>query len=148
MMLRDHPFFHNLFSLRLPAEDYVISGSGPLLLHGIRREIGDLDVVARGAAWEVARRFGTSEEAPLGWAQRISLMNGSIEVLNGWFDYSVDSLIMEAEVFEGIRFMPLLRVIEWKLRLVENGVGRDKDLRDISDIRVYLEMKDYSSRSF
>ncbi|MEU6486239.1 hypothetical protein [Streptomyces sp. NPDC046887] len=146
-MLRDHPFFRNLQSLGLPVEDYVISGSGPLLVHGIRRDIGDLDVVARGAAWEIAKGLGDPEEAPLGWAQRISLMNGSIEILNGWFGYSVDSLIAEADVFEGVRFMPLTRVLEWKSHLVESGAGRDKDVRDIADIGEYLRMNGCSPRS-
>ncbi|MEU6310292.1 hypothetical protein [Streptomyces sp. NPDC047014] len=124
----------------------MIAGSGSLLVHGIRRQIGDLDVVARGAAWEVAGSFGTPEDAPMGWARRIGLMGETIEILDGWFDYSVDSLIAEAEVVEGVRFMPLLRVMEWKSRLVAGGVGRDKDLHDIAGIRAYLEARNLPSR--
>ena len=37
--------------LDLDHRDFVIFGSGPLLAHGLRRRIGDLDVVARGPAW-------------------------------------------------------------------------------------------------
>ncbi|MFG2997542.1 hypothetical protein [Streptomyces sp. NPDC048340] len=124
--------------MELPAEDYVIFGSGPLLAHGIRREVGDLDVVVRGAAWERARNFGTPREAPLGWAQHILLFDGSIEILNGWFDYSVDALILGAEVFEGVRFAPLEKVLEWKSGFVATGRGRDKDLRDIALMREFL----------
>lgn len=138
-MLRDHPFFKDFLSLGLPSADYVIAGSGALIAHGIRRDIGDVDVVARGVAWEVAQKLGTAQKAPLGWAQHVILFDGAVEVLNGWFDYSVDQLIGEAEEFEGMMFMPLVRVLEWKTRLVESGLGRDKDLRDIASIRQYLE---------
>ncbi|MFI2351252.1 hypothetical protein ACH492_30375 [Streptomyces sp. NPDC019443] len=138
-MLRDHRFFRKLLSLGFPPEDYVIAGSGPLLAHGIRRDIGDIDVVARGVAWELAAKWGAPQQAPFGWAQHVVLFDGSIEVLNGWFDYSVDSLIMEAEIFEGMRFMPLERVAEWKVRLLDGGAGRDSDLRDIALIKNYLK---------
>jgi hypothetical protein len=36
--------------LDLDQSDFVIFGSGPLLAHGLRRRIRDLDVVARGTA--------------------------------------------------------------------------------------------------
>ncbi|MCC3652745.1 hypothetical protein LIX60_14995 [Streptomyces sp. S07_1.15] len=130
MALRDHPFFRELTSLRLPAEDYVIAGSAPMLAHGIKREIGDIDVVARGEAWKIALGLGRVSKSPLGPAQRVVLFGGDIEVLDGWFDYPVDLLINEADYFEGVRFLPLARTMEWKRTL-----DREVDREDIALIR-------------
>ena len=38
--------------------DFVIFGSAPLLAHGLRQHVRDLDVVARGTAWRRASRHG------------------------------------------------------------------------------------------
>ncbi|MEU0738684.1 hypothetical protein [Streptomyces sp. NPDC006134] len=138
-MLREHPFFQELVSLGLPADGYVIAGSGPMFAHGLRDDIGDIDVVAGESAWRVALELGRPEAAPLGYAQRIVLSGGVIEVLDGWFGYPVDSLILESETIEGIKFMPLKKVLEWKIKFRENGVGRDKDSRDIALLQEYLQ---------
>ncbi|MCL3992841.1 hypothetical protein [Streptomyces lavenduligriseus] len=138
-MVREHPFFRQLMSLSLPIEDYVIAGSGPMFAHGLRRDIGDIDVVAGSVAWGRALELGHPETAPLGYAQHVVLSGGTIEILDGWFGYPVDALIAEAEIIEGIRFMPLRRVLEWKLKFMDNGVGREKDWRDIEMIRQYLQ---------
>ena len=59
-----HRFFRELRSLRLPADDFVICGSGPLFARGWIDDPGDLDIVARGAAWEIVAGLGTVEAAP------------------------------------------------------------------------------------
>ncbi|MEU2062683.1 hypothetical protein [Streptomyces sp. NPDC013455] len=137
-MVREHPFFRQLISLSLPVDGYVVAGSGPMFAHGLRREIGDIDVVAGGAAWSRALEMGHPEAAPLGFAQHVALFGGTIEILDGWFGYPVGMLIQEAEVIEGIRFMPLARVLEWKVKFVDHGMGREKDRRDIEVIRQHL----------
>ena len=43
----EHPLIRRLASLGLDREHFVIFGSGPLLVQGIRTKIGDLDIVAR-----------------------------------------------------------------------------------------------------
>ncbi|MFD8236026.1 hypothetical protein ACFV20_29600 [Streptomyces sp. NPDC059696] len=133
MALRDHPFFRELISLRLPVEDYVIAGSAPMLAYGLNREINDIDIVARGEAWKLALELGHPSKSPLGPAQRVVLFGGDIEVLDGWFDYSVDSLISEAELFEGFRFLPLTRTMEWK-----SALDRPVDREDVALIRIFL----------
>ncbi|MFI2039153.1 hypothetical protein ACH470_31580 [Streptomyces bottropensis] len=137
-MVREHPFFKRLISLGLPVDDYVIAGSGPMFAHGIRGDIGDVDVVAGGAAWGRALELGKPEVAPFGYAQHVVLFDGSVEILDGWFGYPVDALIAEAEIIEGIRFMPLVRVLEWKVKFMGSEVGREKDCRDIALIRRYM----------
>ncbi|MFJ2130866.1 hypothetical protein ACIOHO_08150 [Streptomyces sp. NPDC087849] len=137
-MLREHPFFRELISLGLPVDSYVVAGSGAMFARGLRKEIGDVDVVAGGIAWRMALELGQPEPAPLGYAQRIVLCDGAIEILDGWFGHPVDSLILEAETIEGIKFMPLKSVLEWKIRFRSNGMGRKKDARDIELLEEYL----------
>ncbi len=50
--------FGELRTLGLPTRDYAVFGSGPLAVRGLIREIRDLDLVARGAAWERAKKLG------------------------------------------------------------------------------------------
>lgn len=64
MNLDEQPLFRSLASLDLPADDFIIAGSGPMLAHGIRSTLGDLDVVARGAAWDKALTLGTPRQPP------------------------------------------------------------------------------------
>ncbi|MGW1712168.1 hypothetical protein [Streptomyces sp. NPDC002156] len=130
MTLRDHRFFQEVIALRLPVEDYVIAGSAPMLAHGINRNIGDIDIVARGAAWKISLELGRVSTSPLGPAQRVVLFDGDVEVLDGWFGYSVDSLIEEGEIVDGFRFLSLARTVEWKIAL-----GREVDLEDVELIR-------------
>ncbi len=42
----------------MPAGDWALHGSAPMLAHGLLSEIHDIDIVARGAAWEAAGRLG------------------------------------------------------------------------------------------
>src|SRR5882757_6211449 len=44
--------------LDLDRRDFVVFGSGPLLAHGLRQRISDLDVVARGSVWQRVSEYG------------------------------------------------------------------------------------------
>ena len=54
----DHPLIRRLRELDLPRGDWALFGSGPLLLRGWIDEVGDLDIICRGAAWDRAREVG------------------------------------------------------------------------------------------
>jgi hypothetical protein len=53
-------FFGKLRALNLPTADYAIFGSGPLAVRGLIEEMHDLDVVARGTAWEQVKGLGAN----------------------------------------------------------------------------------------
>ncbi|GAA0993676.1 MULTISPECIES: hypothetical protein [Nocardiopsidaceae] len=137
MYLREHDLVKKVLSLGLPEHDFVIAGSGPLLAHDLRWEVGDIDVVARGAAWERALTLGEPEDAPFGdGVRRVLLFDDRVEILNGWFPdiWTVDELIDGAEVIDGLRFAALDNVRVWKTLL-----GRSKDHLDVKLINEYLE---------
>lgn len=134
-----HPFLLALEKLKLDQDHFVIFGSGPMLAHRIRQNVADLDVVARGVAWEQAH-------AAEGWTvkdkSRPNLLNfqiGGVEIEIGpeWYTpqglWSTDELIDTAEVISAYRFARLEYVREYKSRL-----GRWKDRLDVAAIDAYL----------
>ena len=124
--------FSRLKALGLPEGDYVVFGSGPLAARGLIREIGDLDVVARGAAWERAKALGPAGLAP-GGDPVVRLGDGDIEVFGGWLGWDVDALVDRAEVVGGLPFACLEDVLAFKL-----SHGRPKDLAHARLIEEHL----------
>lgn len=135
MELSGHPLIRKLSSLNLPPTEYVIAGSGPLLAHGLRDTIGDLDLVARGAAWKIVLGFADPVIAPSGCGRMVSLFRGEIEVFDRWLPGTPDpdAMIDGAERIQGFPFCSLAEVLAWKEKL-----NREKDQGDIRLIRLHL----------
>jgi hypothetical protein len=110
----------------------VIAGSGPLLAHGLRNAIGDLDLVARGAAWKIVLGLADPVIAPSGCGRLVSLFQGDIEVFDRWLPGTrdPDTMIDGAQWIQGIPFCSLSEVLAWKEIL-----NREKDQEDIRLIR-------------
>ena len=124
-----------LAELDLDPAHYVVHSTASLALRGVLTEAGDLDVVARGAAWETALALVRGGKATLDRGvqdQRVSL-NGDVEVYDGWLGESAASVISRAELVDGIPCAPITDVIAMKERL-----GRPKDHRHLELIRAYL----------
>ena len=115
----------HLESLELPQGDYAVFGSGPLLIRGIIDNAADLDVIARGAAWEQAAAAGRLTYLPDHNVTVASFFGGAITIGTRWAigDFSVDELIDTAELIDGIPFVRLEHVRSYK-RLA----GRRKDI--------------------
>ena len=130
-----HPFFKKLLSLNLPREDFAIAGSGPMYARGLIDELGDVDVIARGKAWEIAVEHGRPVPAPYSTVEVVKLFDENVEILDGWFPeiWSVDDLVDNAELIDGVRFVPLEVV-----RRTKEKMGRSKDMGHIAIIDKYL----------
>ena len=137
-MITDNPLIKKLLTLDLPKEDYAIFGSGPMAAHGIKDLGRDVDLIARGKAWEKACELGTPQEANLSDNKVVELFDGEIEIFNGWApgEWDPDTLIDGAEEIEGLRFVTLSDVIKWK-----EMMGREKDFQHIAMIEEYFEHK-------
>ncbi|MEU9041307.1 MULTISPECIES: hypothetical protein [unclassified Kitasatospora] len=135
MDLSQHPLVQKLMSLHLPTCDYVVAGSGPLLAHGLKLDVGDLDIVARGQAWEIITALAPPVSAPSGHGRMALLFDGAIEAFDMWLPGTCerDELIEEAELIHGIPFSPLRRVLRWK-----QLYDRSKDRADVVRIRKHL----------
>lgn len=134
--LRDHPLIRDLLSLvdelGLDLADMVIFGSGPLLAQGLRREIGDLDIVARGRTWELVGKHGEPAIGEINGAPIFQFRDGRIQFSAGWVSqaWQADELINRADVIHGLRFARLEDVLAYKELL-----SRPKDQADIDILR-------------
>lgn len=121
--------------LNLPAGHYVVFGSGPLMVHGIRQS-QDIDLLVTpqlyqtlvaDPAWKVVHRPNGSEH----------LENGDYEADNNWYfnNYRprTEDIIAAAEMIDGVPFAPLSEVLQWK-----KAFGRPKDLVDVKLIEAFL----------
>ncbi|SNY15190.1 hypothetical protein [Paractinoplanes atraurantiacus] len=143
MTLSPHPRLTRLLKLELNPDHFVVFGSAPLLMHGLRDEVSDLDVVARGAAWERASTLAESLVTSSLGGMMASFDNGAIQVSTGWISpgWRPDDLIDGAEIIAGIRFARLDQVLEYKRQL-----RREKDLKDIEVLERRLQAGDDNDR--
>lgn len=114
--------------LDLDPRDFVIFGSAPLLAHGLRRRIHDLDIVARGTTWRHASRHGCPATGKINGAPMALFWGGLIQFSPSWIskDWDPDDLIDRADVIEGLPFAQLTDVLAYKQKLC-----RPKDRPDI-----------------
>jgi hypothetical protein len=120
-----------VLDLGLDQRDFVIFGSGPLLAHGLRRSISDLDVVARGETWHRAWRHGVHAVGAVSGAPTALFCDGRIEFSPCWISpgWDCDDLIDRAERIQGLPFARLTHVLAYKQEL-----GRPKDRPDIATL--------------
>ena len=122
--------FEALRALELPRGEFVVCGSAALYVRGLRPRMGDLDVLARGAAWQRALTIGAPQPTVSGYGLRVLHPTAAIEIVDRWTPgWSTDRLIEEADRIDGIPFMRLGDVWRWK-----NEARRPKDLPDLAAI--------------
>ncbi len=117
--------FERLRALKLNPDHHAVFGSGPLAIRGLMDEVGDLDILTRGPAWDQVRAIG--EVVMYGDDVTIDLGNG-LTFGRSWAygDFDIDKLIDEAETIRGIRCVQLSAVVEFK-RIAR----RPKDLQHL-----------------
>ncbi len=110
-----HPLLTRLVELDLDPLSYALFGSGPLLVRGWIDEVGDLDIIARGKAWEQAMAAGQLEHV-VDYGVDVVTIGDSITVGTQWGigDFCVDELIDTAETIGGIRCVLLEHVVAYK----------------------------------
>lgn len=114
--------FDRLRHLDLTLGEYAVFGSGPLAVRGLLKRVGDLDVITRGGTWDRVKSLG--QIVMYGADETVDLGNGltfGTSWAYGTFD--IDSLIDGAEILDGLPFVLLDEVAEFK-----RAAGRPKDL--------------------
>ncbi len=137
--LRRNRLIRQVLELGMPPGDFALAGSTPLYAHGLRSRLRDVDVVARGAAWDIAQKFEKAVAAPSGIGQVVRIADGEIEIFNRWVapEWPIDALIDGAEVIDGIRVVSLRESLAWKRYL-----NRPKDAADIRMLERYLSERE------
>jgi len=127
-----HALFEKLKKLQLAAGDYAVFGSGPLLVRNIIDDVNDIDVICRGRAWQQAQQLGELVYLQDYDLHIVSLDNGRLTLGCRWGigDLDVNELIDGAEIIDGLPFVRLRYVIEYKCI-----AARPKDLRHLELLR-------------
>jgi len=122
-------YIDELKALALPSDQYAVFGSGPLAVRNIRRN-NDIDIIVTPALWD-----DLSKKHEVKDGRSISL--GHVEIWKDQLPYFEDvvRLIEDADIFDGIRYVKLMHLIEWK------SMRNDpKDIEDIHRIKVYMDL--------
>lgn len=126
-----------VIKLKLPLGEYALFGSAPMFARGLRKEIHDVDIVVTKKLWEAM------QNAP-GWRLETAtsgdpvLRFEELELFGGWAPgkWDVDELIRTADMIDGLPFVTLKNVLQWK-----KAFGREKDLVDVRMIEEYEKGK-------
>ncbi|MDP3991554.1 MAG: hypothetical protein Q8P66_01455 [Candidatus Colwellbacteria bacterium] len=124
--------------LNLPNGSYVVVGSGTLAALGIR-EAQDVDLVISSEVYKKLRQEDWKEKSHDDGSS--SLVKNTYEAFLTWDSKDTKSNLLEdllgdAHVIDGVPFVNIKRLLEWKKRK-----GRDKDLTDVELIKDYLKGK-------
>jgi hypothetical protein len=131
--------------LGLPLGHYVITGSGPLGVRGLRL-IGDIDVVPSAQLWEqLLEQYqpqpGHSGDftviRPLPW---IEVFGPDSFYTNSAFGPTPAQQIAHGQVIDGLSFAALDHVLYFKKHLLD----RPKDQPDIAAIEALLLLEEFS----
>jgi len=126
--------FDRVKSLNLPASDFAIFGSGPLIVRGIIPASNDLDIICRGQAWEKVKAIGELEYLSKYDVTVVTMCGGRLTFGTKWAigEFDIDELIDGAEEIDGLPFVRLEHVTNYK-RISK----RPKDLRHIEALKAY-----------
>lgn len=128
--------FQRVKELKLPTGKYVLFGSAPLGIRGLKN-CHDIDVVVTEDLWGefVVKDGWVLKTGPSGDEY---LWNNDIELWRGWKpgEWDISELINEAEIINGLPFVKLDYVVECK-----KLSAREKDLKDIAIIEKFLRTK-------
>lgn len=126
-----------LKKLDLPKDKFAIFGSGPLAINGIR-DSDDIDIIVKSDLWdELAKKYPKELEKEYPHLEKGKLIKiGDIEIYKNWKPWfeDVNNLIDDSDIFEGVKFVKLKYVLEWKKKY-----GRKKDQKDVQLIEEYMK---------
>ena len=118
--------------LQLPADDFAVFGSGPLIVRKIIPPTNDLDIICRNDAWQRVKTLGEVRYLEKYDVSVVSMRDDTITFGNEWGigDFDIGLLIDTAEQISGLPFVRLRYVIEYK-----TIANRAKDIEHINAAR-------------
>ena len=134
MMNRQISLFEQLKGLNLPAGDFAIFGSGPLIVRGIIPASNDLDILCRRQAWLTVQELGELEYLTDYGVKVLTMCDGQLTFGEKWGigEFGTDDLIDCAEVIDGLPFVRLIHVVSYK-RISK----RPKDLEHLEALEAW-----------
>lgn len=120
--------------LGLPNDSYVVVGSGILSALKIR-ESGDIDLIVSD---EIYKKFEDEGWQKDSWSDQVVLKRDVFDLGKSWYGTTLEELILHAVHIDGIPYLSLESVYEWK-----KSLGRDKDLKDLILIEAYKSRSNF-----
>jgi len=127
-------YFDELEKLELPKDDFVIYGSAPLVIRGLKEKNSDIDILVREKLWnELTKKYPVQIGIGFGNTYRKYIELGHIEIdpALGDFTDNIDLIIDRADELNGYRVMKLEDMIKLK-----EHMGREKDLVDLKNMNI------------
>lgn len=119
-----------LKKLNIKEDKFILFGSAPMAVRGLK-EAHDLDVIVKKDIWKDLIKKYPIEKTAMG---NPLIRIGDIEIFEDWAPWfkNVDILFKDCDIINGIRYVKLKYVIQWK-----ETYSRDKDKKDVALIKDY-----------
>ena len=118
-----------LKELNIPKEDFVIYGSAPMVLRGLKEKNNDLDVLVRNSLWEqLSVKYPSNVNGDYIDINGVSFTRTSKNFLG-----DIDEAIEKSDVIDGYNILSILETKHWKEK-----VGGERHLQDAKIIEEYL----------
>lgn len=118
-----------LKSFNIEKEDFVIYGSAPMVLRGLKKKNDDLDILVKDNVWEKLK----SEYPNNINGDYIDIDELSFTHTDKDFLGDIDEVMKKTDIVDGFHILSLLQTKEWKEK-----VGSEKHLNDAKVIDEYL----------
>lgn len=142
-----HAELTEAFKLVAPRDRrFCIFGSAVMFLHGLRSEIGDVDLFVSGPLYAVLEARGWREEAPSmlfdpPLVERTFVSDPPAHAFYDWkkrgMQIDIERLLCDPETVQGWPCQPLQQLAMWKCSIAHHGT-RPKDWTDVAKIANYL----------
>jgi hypothetical protein len=137
--MNNQDLFKRVKGLNLPLGKYALFGSAPMGIRGLK-ECSDVDLIVSEEIWqEYKTKSGWEYKITENGVEHIESEDGQIQLWHDWRPWYQDTrpFIDSAEIIDGLPFVKLEKVVEWKKKF-----GRDKDLKDLEAIEKFLRTQE------
>ena len=127
--------FQKVKDLKFPIGKYALFGSAPMGIRGFK-ECSDIDLIVVEELWQKYKNeSGWEYKITENGVEHIESSDSNIEIWHDWRPWYQDitPFINSAEIIDGLPFVRLDHVLEWKKKF-----GREKDKKDIEIIEKFL----------
>lgn len=119
-----------LKSLNIPKEEFVIYGSAPMVLRGLKEKNNDLDVLVKDSLWEkLSVKYPNNINGDYIDVDGVSFTHNGKDFLG-----DTEDVINKSEIIDGYHILSLAETKKWKEK-----VGGERHLNDVKIIEEYFD---------
>lgn len=119
-----------LKKLNIPKDDFVIYGSAPMVLRGLKEKNNDLDVLVKDSLWEnLSVKYPNNINGDYIDIEGVSFTHTGMNFLG-----ETEDIINNSEIIDGYHILSLAETKKWKEK-----VGGERHLNDARIIDDYFD---------